>query len=258
MAATDDDGAGRRPGGRRGPSPAVYRRRRLAVTILALLVLAVLAVAGTTLAGAFGSGAGAADGAPPPGTTSTPADRPASSTGPVPSGPASSAPVPPRTTPPAPSDPFPGATTAGPSASPSPPGPAGGCDPARVVVTAETDQQAYGPDENPVLSLVVRNEGPEACTVNVGTSQMEFVLTSAEERVFSSTDCQHDSQDLERTIEPGGEERAMFEWSRNRTVPGCSRVDEDPVAGTYALTTRLGARSSTPVVFTLHQAAPSP
>jgi hypothetical protein len=118
------------------------------------------------------------------------------------------------------------------------------------VVSAETDRQNYGPGEDPVLSLVVRNEGPEACTVNVGTSQMEFVLTSDEERVFSSTDCQHDSQDLERTIEPGGEERATFEWSRKRTVPGCT-VEEDPGAGTYALTTRLGARSSSPVSFTL-------
>jgi hypothetical protein len=118
------------------------------------------------------------------------------------------------------------------------------------VVSAETDRQSYGPGEDPVLSLVVRNEGPEACTVNVGTSQMEFVLTSGDERVFSSTDCQHDSQDLERTIEPGGEERATFEWSRNRTVPGCTPV-EDPGPGTYALTTRLGARSSSPVAFTL-------
>ncbi len=118
-------------------------------------------------------------------------------------------------------------------------------------MAAGTDKEAYAADEDPVLSLEVRNEGEEPCTVNVGTSQMEFVLTSNGERVFSSTDCQQESQDLERTVEPGAVERATFEWSRNRTVPGCTVVEGSPAAGEYSLTTRLGARSSTPVGFTL-------
>jgi pyruvate/2-oxoglutarate dehydrogenase complex dihydrolipoamide acyltransferase (E2) component len=215
------------------------------VTLLALLVIAALAVTGLVLAGVLGKGADAAAGEPP-----TPEASSSASTSPAPSRPA------PSTAPSASPAPSPSATSASPSPSPSASPSASddasddGCDPARVVVSAETDRQSYGPGEDPVLSLVVRNEGPEACTVNVGTSQMEFVLTSADERMFSSTDCQHDSQDLERTIEPGGEERATFEWSRNRTVPGCTPV-EDPGPGTYALTTRLGARSSSPVAFTL-------
>ncbi|WP_087072281.1 hypothetical protein [Arthrobacter sedimenti] len=212
------------------------------MTILALLVIATLAIAGIVLAGALGKGADAAAGQPP-----TPEANSSATTSPAPSSPVpSEAP----STSPAPSS---SATSASPSPSPSASASVSddGCDPARVVVSAETDRQSYGPGEDPVLSLVVRNEGPEACTVNVGTSQMEFVLTSADERVFSSTDCQHDSQDLERTIEPGGEERATFEWSRNRTVPGCTVLEEDPAPGTYALTTRLGARSSSPVAFTL-------
>lgn len=215
------------------------------MTILALLVIAALAITGLVLAGVLGNGADAAVGEPP-----TPEAGSSATTSPAPSSPA------PSKAPSASPAPSPSATSASPSpsssASPSVSASASddGCDPARVVVSAETDRQNYGPGEDPVLSLVVRNEGPEACTVNVGTSQMEFVLTSDEERVFSSTDCQHDSQDLERTIEPGGEERATFEWSRNRTVPGCT-VEKDPGAGTYALTTRLGARSSSPVSFTL-------
>lgn len=119
------------------------------------------------------------------------------------------------------------------------------------MVAAETDKDRYASGEQPVLSLVVRNEGASPCTVNVGTSQMEFVLTRDDERVFSSSDCQQASQDLERVIEPGGEDRAMFEWNRKPTVPGCTVVDGGPDAGSYTLTTRLGARSSEPVEFTL-------
>ncbi len=120
-----------------------------------------------------------------------------------------------------------------------------------MVVGAETDERTYSPEEKPVLSLVIRNGGTTACAVNVGTSQMEFVLTRGAERVFSSIDCQESSEDLDRVIEPGGEERATFEWARNRTVPGCTVVEEELAEGSYTLTTRLGARSSAPVTFTL-------
>ncbi len=119
------------------------------------------------------------------------------------------------------------------------------------MVVAETDERTYSPEETPVLSLVIRNGGTTPCTVNVGTSQMEFVLTRGDDRVFSSIDCQESSEDLDRVIEPDGEERATFEWARNSTVPGCTVVEEEPVEGTYTLTTRLGTRSSDPVTFTL-------
>ncbi|MUK01168.1 hypothetical protein GM708_03995 [Vibrio cholerae] len=237
MASTGDHGTGRRAGGTRRPSAAVYRRRRLAVTVLALLVVAALAVGGAALAGLFGRGPDASAGGPTvaAATPGVPSEAP-SEPGSVPSAAASSSP------------PGSAAASSGPTADPGPT--AGGCA-TDVVLVAETDREAYAADEDPVLSLVVRNEGGEPCTVNVGTSQMEFVLTSDGERVFSSTDCQQASQDLERTVEPGGEERATFQWTRNRTVPGCTVVEESPGAGEYTLTTRLGARSSTPVGFTL-------
>lgn len=119
------------------------------------------------------------------------------------------------------------------------------------MVEAGTDRPSYGPDDTVLLSLVVRNEGDTACTANVGTSQMEFLVTRGDERVFSSIDCQQASQDLERTIEPGADQRAEFEWSRNRSMPGCTPVEEEPGAGQYTVTTKLGLRSSSPVDFTL-------
>ncbi|MPY12151.1 DUF4232 domain-containing protein [Arthrobacter bussei] len=244
MAHTGDHGSGRR-GGRRA-SPAVYRRRRLAVLILAVLVVAVLAIGGMALAGTLGRTGGATAGA------STSPEAPTAA--PAPSGTATSAP-----SAQAPSAPPTAAPTAAPTATPSAgpttaspgPTPSDGCAAAQVVVSAETDRESYGSGESPVLVLVVRNEGEKPCTVNVGTSQMAFEITSDGERIFSSTDCQQGSQDLERTIAPGGEERATFQWTRNRTVPGCTVVDEEPGAGDYTVITRLGARSSASVDFTL-------
>lgn len=220
------------------------------MAILALLVVAMLTVGGVTLAGLLDRGTDAAAGGPAtPSASAPPApEDPAAEPGTATSSPSPSSPVP-SGTPTASTAPSPAETTARASSAPS--SAPEGCDPEAVVIVGETDRQAYAPGEEPVLSLVVRNEGATACTVNVGTSQMEFVLTSSDERIFSSTDCQQASQDLERTIEPGGEERARFTWSRDRSVPGCTTVEKEPEPGTYSLTTRLGARSSSPVEFTL-------
>ncbi|PPB48459.1 hypothetical protein C4K88_11960 [Arthrobacter pityocampae] len=233
--ASREQGTGPTGGGGRRPSAVVYRRRRLAVAVLGLLVLVALAVGGAAMAGLFGGQDGAGDSSA---AASTAPGLSASRTPP-------SASAAPSATP---SSTATATSTAAPGASPSS---SGRCDPAAVVVVAATDERTYSPDETPVLSLIIRNSGTAPCTVNVGTSQMEFVLTRGADRVFSSVDCQESSEDLDRVIEPKGEERATFEWARNRTVPGCTVVDGEPETGEYTLTARLGARSSAPVTFTL-------
>lgn len=247
----DDHGSSGRTGSRRRPSPAVYRRRRLAVTILALLVVVAVAVGAVAIAGVLGRGADAnADGSPTPGTTAAPVtEDPAAPATPTPRASATPSPSPTATRPPSPTATPSPSPSASPSARPSASSKA--CDPDDVVVGAETDRQSYGPDDIVMLALVVRNDGDTACAANVGTSQMEFLVTSGDERVFSSIDCQQASQDLELTIEPGAEQRAEFEWSRNRSMPGCTPVTEEPGAGSYTVTTKLGVRSSSPVDFTL-------
>lgn len=222
------------------------------MVILALLVIAALAVGAIVLAGLFGRAAepdmGAVPG--PDATTTAPTAEPAPA-------PSTAAPSPaPSTAAPSASassaTASPSATTSA-SATPQPSSSAsdGSCDSSAVALRAETDKESYERGETPVLYLVVGNEGDVPCTVNVGTSQMEFVLTLDDERVFSSTDCQEGSQDLELTIGPGDEERATFEWARNRTVPGCTAVGEEAAEGSYTLVTRLGAHSSEPVTFTV-------
>ena len=82
-----------------------------------------------------------------------------------------------------------------------------------MTVSASTDKAAYGPDENPLLSLKVTNGGTMPCEVNIGTSQMEFLVTSGADRIFSSKDCQAKSEDLVKTIAPGASETANFPWA---------------------------------------------
>ena len=212
------------------------------MVILALLVIAALAVGAVVLAGFFGRDAEPEAGAQPSSSAAPAAPSPAPST---------AAPTP-TPAPTASSTPSPTASeSASPTPQPSSTATGDSCGTGAVTLQAETDEESYGSGELPLLYLVVSNEGETPCTVNVGTSQMEFVITLDDERVFSSADCQEGSQDLELTIEPGDEERATFEWARNRTGPGCESVGGEAADGTYTLVTRLGARSSNPVTFTL-------
>ncbi|SLK02860.1 hypothetical protein [Arthrobacter sp. P2b] len=207
----------------RKASPAVYRRRRLFAGGALLMVIA-LVVSGFALAGVF-SGSEQA-------SSTDPAGSPAASESPT-------------------ATPEPSASA--PSATPTP-SPTPTCNQNLVTVSASTDKAAYGPEENPLLTLKVTNGGTMPCQVNIGTSQMEFLVTSGPDRIFSSRDCQATSEDLVKTIAPGASETANFPWSRNRTVEGCQAVESKPGTGGayYIFTAKLGSKASPKAVFQLN------
>ena len=89
------------------------------------------------------------------------------------------------------------------------------------------------------------------CGVNVGTTQMEFLVVSGADRIFSSKDCQADAQDLIKTIPAGGSETANFPWQRVRSTEGCKAVTGEPKPGVYVLTASLGPVTSSKAVFEL-------
>jgi len=207
----------------------VYRRRRLVAGGALLLVIA-LVVSGFALAGAFKGGS-----------------QQASSTQPSPTDPASANPAASAT--PSASTSATASATASPTASATPT-----CNQNLVTVTATTDKPAYGPGETPMLTLKVTNGGKVPCEVNIGTSQMEFLVTSGSDRIFSSKDCQASSEDLVKVIAPGASETANFPWNRNRSADGCKEVAAAPGGGGayYIFTAKLGSRASPKAVFQLN------
>ncbi|WP_426301506.1 hypothetical protein [Arthrobacter sp. R-11] len=216
-AATRPKTGGARRNGRRRPSPAVYRRRRLVVFVGLLIVLGLMTAGVVAIASSF---AGRGEPAAQPGNSPQPQDS---------------------------GTPGPGASgTASPSAKASPV-----CDLNLVTVAASTDAGSYAAGKNPVLGMKVTNGGTTPCQVNVGTSQMEFQVTSGADRIFSSRDCQATAEDLVKTILPGKSETANFVWQRNRTTEGCSVVNAKPGAGTYVFTASLGNKVSPKAVFQL-------
>ncbi|MCU1518289.1 MAG: hypothetical protein JWQ75_3010 [Pseudarthrobacter sp.] len=197
----------------------MYRRRRLFVGAALLMVLAMV-FGGFAAAGAFSGNS----------------DQ-VSATGNPTESPGNSAPA--------------AAPSATPSSAPTPTQPT--CNQNLITVSASTDKAAYGPDEKPLLTMKVTNGGTVACEVNIGTSQMDFVVTSGPDRIFSSRDCQAKSEDLLKVIEPGASETANFPWARNRTLEGCEPIEAKPGAGGayYIFTAKLGSRASPKAVFQL-------
>jgi hypothetical protein len=211
----------------------VYRRRRLFVGGALLLIIAL--VTSFAVAGAF-SGRSQQASSTAPGATAS-ADPAASASAAASASPSASASSSARTATPTPT---PSATS--------------GCNQNLVTVSGSTDKAAYGPGENPMLTLKLTNGGTMPCEINIGTSQMEFLVTSGPDRIFSSRDCQAVSEDLVKVIAPGASETANFPWPRNRSVEGCQPVESKPGGGGayYIFTAKLGSRASPKAVFQLN------
>lgn len=202
------------PAGKPRVSAKVYRRRRQLVGVLVLLVIAGLTAGGIFIASLLNGGPAPVSGAEPTSTSSSAKPKPAVKPG----------------TP-----------------------PAAVCDEAGIKVSAAVDKPSYGPADFPVLTLRVTNSGKSPCDINVGTSQMEFQVTSGDNVIFNSMHCQLDATDLVKNLAPGASETANFAWKVKRSAPGCAKVAVEPgrSGATYSFVAKLGKWSSEPVTFTL-------
>jgi hypothetical protein len=134
----------------------------------------------------------------------------------------------------------------------------GACAPAVVKVAAVTDADEYTAEQQPLLSLTVTNAGTTECTFNAGSDVQEYIITSGEDRIWSSKDCQVDAVAAPVTLKPGvAVPTTPFPWDRTRSDPGtCESADRQQVTGggaTYRLAVVLdGVESSESKPFLLN------
>src|SRR5688500_8812921 len=155
----------------RGPlPPGVYWRRRLVTFGVVVLVLFVLMRA----CGSDGDGTARVE----------PSETPSASvTAPRPSGSASA--------------------SAKPTAAATSAAAAGPCPDTASTVSARADAQTYPPSRRPILTIGVANKGAVACTRDVGQAAREIVVTSGNDRVWSSDDCSPGGGAQVVTLQPG-------------------------------------------------------
>ncbi|MFP3466438.1 hypothetical protein [Leifsonia sp. SIMBA_070] len=124
------------------------------------------------------------------------------------------------------------------------------CKPADVKVEAVTDKGEYAAGELPQLSVALTNTGSAACTIDAGTAQQLFTITSGSEVYWKSTDCQADKVDAEVLLQPGKtiSSQTPITWDRTRSDPSTCQAKREqvPAAGaSYHLETSVsGIKSS--------------
>jgi hypothetical protein len=136
--------------------------------------------------------------------------------------------------------PTPSASQAAPSTPAATPAPVAACgdDVLEVEATAQAANAPVGAGTR--LQLTVRNTGAVPCTRALGQGAVELVVTSGDDRVWSSDDCAPGGDEGVVELAPGQVQTARATWSGTRSAAGCP--PDQPVAqpGTYRVTARVG------------------
>jgi hypothetical protein len=157
---------------------------------------------------------------------------------------ASGAPVPASTNTPAPS----GSATGSPTPASTNPADAEACDPSKVELTAVTDSTSYDTGVTPVFSFSLKNNTSVACTLDAGSDLQEFIVTSGDERIWSSKDCQTDEVAATILLQP----RVPFAgsslpWDRTRSATDTCGTERSQViaeGASYHLQVKIGDLTS--------------
>ncbi|TPW71650.1 hypothetical protein [Schumannella sp. 10F1B-5-1] len=131
------------------------------------------------------------------------------------------------------------------------------CAPSTVKIEAVLDASSYGGEQQPQLSMSITNSSATACSVDVGTAVQEYIITSGEDRIWDSKDCQSDATNDVRTIKAGETlSTTPLAWDRTRSDPAtCDQTSRTPaIAGgaTYRLQVKLGDLESETKIFLLN------
>jgi hypothetical protein len=134
------------------------------------------------------------------------------------------------------------------STAPTDPDDAAACDLSKVTLVPVTDATSYDPGINPALTFTIKSTMTVPCVIPVGTDIQEYRVTSGEELIWSSKDCQTDPVAAETVLMPGvPQSPASIQWDRTRSsTETCETTREPVVAGgaSYHLNVIVGELES--------------
>ena len=128
------------------------------------------------------------------------------------------------------------------------------CDPADIKLTAIVNQETFAEGELPQLSMKIENTGTTECSLNAGTDQQKYIITSGADPIWDSTVCQTGAEPYEITLAAGASQTTNpLEWSRTRSDNCDSGTAVVGGGATYQLAVYLGSiQSAEPVAFMLY------
>jgi hypothetical protein len=139
--------------------------------------------------------------------------------------------------------------SANPTSTSTNPADAVACDPTKVTVEGGTDATSYDAGVNPVLTFTLKSLMTVPCSLAVGTDSQEFKVTSGDELIWDSKDCQTDPVAATTVLLPGVPKAgSSVTWDRTRSSTDTCNTARDPViaeGASYHLTVIVGTLTST-------------
>ncbi|MFJ5230714.1 hypothetical protein ACIQBJ_12585 [Kitasatospora sp. NPDC088391] len=103
------------------------------------------------------------------------------------------------------------------------------CTTSQLTLELASAQNAYAVKDKPRLALTVRNSSGSACRVNLSRENSAITVTSSSnERVWSSADCVPERADAWAQIAGNSGVTETFTWDRTRSKPQCATPDPTP------------------------------
>ncbi len=140
--------------------------------------------------------------------------------------------------------------TTSPTVSPTAAATGAPCEDTNIEVTVTSDQSAFSLGSPATFVMKIANNGPTACTRDVGPAANTFTVTSGGFDVWSSDACSPSTESQTETI-PAGEAFAVKgTWDGNVTTQGCASATPAE-AGAYQVVGTNGQISSEPLSFAI-------
>jgi hypothetical protein len=118
--------------------------------------------------------------------------------------------------------------------------------------TSQSGPPAYGPGQDPVFNVILRNQGSGNCRLDVSGKGVVVTVTSVDTntQVWSTANCNTSHQDL-RVLGPGDGYTGPVQWSRVQSRSNCALTPQPAGAGSYAVTAMVSGVTAASVQFTL-------
>ncbi|MBQ0988369.1 hypothetical protein KBZ10_28450 [Streptomyces sp. F63] len=112
------------------------------------------------------------------------------------------------------------------------------CGAGDVELRIRSVENRYGPDEKPEFELIAESTSKRACEVDFGESTAVLTITPADEDdpLWASDDCLRESREIRLRVPAGGRATYTVAWDRKPSEPKCATPGAGSAkAGTYLI-----------------------
>ncbi|MFF8610339.1 hypothetical protein ACF06X_31010 [Streptomyces sp. NPDC015346] len=127
------------------------------------------------------------------------------------------------------------------------------CAPGALQLTLRSAKVSYAPGEKPRLHLVAKNTSATDCKADLGPKNAVLTISDSKgDEVWASRDCPRPDAAILLRVPAGSSVTHTVEWDRKRSAPRCATAPAAPVGpGTYLVEAAMPGVKVLPASFTL-------